>query len=192
MRLIEEINRLGVDEKVSDLYRKYSVGLLTYEQAVSGGFATYQEAISSLGLYNGSIDKIAINIASHRTAWDIEHTMLHELAHWTGHSSRQRRPAIVTIEQVGKMSWVQRQQLRFGPGYFIQRAEEEVISELTSFHLARELGLSYMSQRQARMTGYANMYINEIKAMGAEFSEVNLNVINQYASTTAKHLTGGI
>lgn len=95
-------------------------------------------SLDSLGQYCGSYDEIALQdnplIAPIDNKLRMSKTMLHEIIHWTGHSSRLARIKIVKSESYGPNGVM----LPFECG---EMAFEECIAELGAYRLAARLGL---------------------------------------------------
>ena len=129
---------------------------LTHVEAIADAFvqATGAEVIDSevlagseLGAYRSSADRIRMRPRSHfQHNAEYYSTLLHELAHWTGHASRMgREPDTVAGSE----------------GY----AEEELVAEMTAFTLSQTLGLGFESRLSARYLDHYEAQLSDPDAL---------------------------
>jgi antirestriction protein ArdC len=98
--------------------------------AMVGGMTQRGRSIASnnAGFYNVKHDVIVINTDTPNAISILDRTILHELGHATGHSTRMQRKVIVNTER----------QMNYESA---DLSNEEIIAEMIAFQLGSEMGL---------------------------------------------------
>jgi antirestriction protein ArdC len=84
--------------------------------------------MDNAAFYNPKNDIIVMNTERPNAIPILDRTILHELGHWTGHSSRMQRKVIVNTEKQKTYSDVELE-------------NEEIIAEMICYQLGRELNI---------------------------------------------------
>jgi antirestriction protein ArdC len=102
--------------------------------------------LDNAGFYNALRDIIVINIENPGVIAILDRTILHELGHWSGHSTRMQRKVVVNTEK--------------SVGYKDEDKEnEEIIAEMIAFQLGCELGLM-TPEWQSKSENYIGSFRN--------------------------------
>lgn len=138
--MLDELHRLGVHDSVLRLYSMHGIPVLNYMQAHQCGLIKAVEfnalTEGSRGAYFSWRDAVALNMCKIHSAHDAEATLLHEFAHATGHSRRDRRPRMVFTEEIGPLSWAE-QAKHFTKQVYIEMCVEEIVAEGAAISLVR-------------------------------------------------------
>jgi antirestriction protein ArdC len=127
-------------------------------------------AFNSRGFYNPKHDVIVINTA--KVGQDImDRTLLHELGHWSGHSTRMRRKVIIS-EETKDSSYKAK-----------DFDTEEVIAETIAFKLGSDMGLmtpdwEEKSIKYLKMQLHANEFEAQMQVKQAVWFLINIAMPN--------------
>lgn len=119
-----------IDPRAAQLVRAVGAKVVSLEDfdVIVGGMtkSTKSAAFQTRGQYNPSRDLIVINMLIPNDL--LTRTVLHELGHWSGHSSRLRRPVIIRAETNVTLK---------GSDY----DTEEIIAEMVAYQLGSDMGI---------------------------------------------------
>lgn len=187
--LLDELHRLGVSDKVIQLYRAHRVELCNYVDAFRSKIIPSAQwewlSRNSSGAYWSYQDVIALNLSSMPNAIMIEHVMLHELGHWTGHRTREARPRLIITEQMEGLSSWRQAQLACMPDFHVHLHMEEIFADMFAYELACILQLSEIEWRTYRLRNYVAHHGMQLQAMGMPSNTELLNTMQKGARETA-------
>lgn len=161
----------SADIQIQNLLDKMSSPIVTFEEnALYGlGIGLGHRELYAFGLYNPQLDLIAINNWSSAATCSnkLKETILHELGHRSGHSTRLARKAIVVMERV---RWPTEQELSL----------EECIAQYSCYYMAMRLGYdpSYFTFALAQyLTLYPSVDLSLASLKGMEAANYVLEIM---------------
>jgi hypothetical protein len=121
-----------VHPRARKLVEALGIKVLTIEEfdELAGGLTVRDKsrALEVAGLYNPKWDVVVIN--PRYSEKGLSRTVLHEVGHWTGHSTRMHRPVVVNHESItGKSPKI--------PDY----DTEEIVAEMIAYQLGSDLDI---------------------------------------------------
>jgi len=163
-------DRFEISGVVVDLCHKLGIDLRSYSDIEKKGFDLSPWYLNTQGLYTPSRDEIGLNewiLSGHEARREnLDCVILHEIGHWTGHSSRLARDAIVDIEDGSNIHKSLDAVMR-GLG-------EELTAEAIMYGLARSLGVATEYHRQ-HFERYSNGLIL-LKDFNQKLRDANMGV----------------
>lgn len=159
MRTLDQAN-----PKVLSLFDSLGIKLLSYDQVPKSAKGSFNA--KWYAFYDCISDYVAFNPNPKSKIVDLDECLLHEIVHWSGHSKRLGRDAIVKSEN-GKMNSLSH----------IDIATEETTAQIGMYLLAIQLGFDkkqYRAKRDIYLLSWGN--VNEI--MANKDAKLAVNFIN--------------
>lgn len=122
------------------------LSLNEFDELVGMSQRTRTGMMGNAGFYNAQRDLIVVNTDTPNAVAILDRTILHELGHWAGHSTRMQRKVVVNTEK--------------SVSYASEDLEnEEIVAEMIAFQLGCELGLM-TPEWQSKSENYIGSFRN--------------------------------